>query len=150
MSLLDNLNSDLKEALRNRDGERADLIRNLKSDLKYREIDKKAPLSDDDMVAVLSSAAKKRREAIEQFQAGGRDDLVQRETRQLDLINGYLPQQLSEEELAEVVEGVISEIGAVGPADLGKVMRELMPKVRGRADGSIVKQIVAARLAGQN
>jgi uncharacterized protein YqeY len=148
MSLLDTLNSDLKDALKGGNREKADLIRNLKSDLKYREIDKKAPLTDDEMVAVLSSAAKKRREAIEQYAAGGRDDLVQRETRQLELITGYLPQQMSDEEVAKLASDIIAELGAAGPADLGKVMKEIMPKTRGRADGSKVREIVAAQLSG--
>ncbi len=148
MSLLDTLNSDLKDALKGGNRDRADLIRNLKSDLKYREIDKKAPLTDDEMVAVLSSAAKKRREAIEQFQAGGRNDLVERETRQLELITGYLPQQMSDEEVTRLVSEIIAELGAAGPADLGKVMKEIMPRTKGKADGSRVREIVAARLSG--
>ena len=148
MSLLDTLNSDLKSALKGGNREKADLIRNLKSDLKYREIDKKAPLTDDEMVAVLASAAKKRREAIEQFAAGGRDDLVKRETEQLELITGYLPQQMSDEEVAKLASEIIAELGAAGPADLGKVMKEIMPKTKGRADGSRVREIVAAQLSG--
>lgn len=148
MSLLDTLNSDLKEALKGGNRDKADLIRNLKSDLKYREIDKKAPLTDDEMVAVLSSAAKKRREAIEQFKAGGRNDLVKRETGQLELITGYLPKQMSDEEVTKLVTEIIAELGAAGPADLGKVMKEIMPRTKGRADGSKVREIVAAQLSG--
>lgn len=148
MSLLDTLNSDLKEALKGGDREKADLIRNLKSDLKYREIDKKSSLTDEEMIEVLTSAAKRRREAIEQFKAGGRQDLVQRESKQLDLISGYLPEQMSDDELGAIADEVIGAVGAVGPAGLGKVMKAIMPRVKGRADGSKVKQIIAARLAG--
>jgi hypothetical protein len=148
MTLLDTLNSDLKDALKGGQRERADLIRNLKSDLKYREIEKRESLTEEDMIAVLASAAKKRREAIEQYQAAGRDDLVQREQGQLDLINHYLPQPLSENELLELIDAAIAESGASGAADMGKVMKLIMPKVKGRAEGNVVRQLVQSRLTG--
>ncbi|MCK4856843.1 MAG: GatB/YqeY domain-containing protein [candidate division Zixibacteria bacterium] len=148
MSLLDTLNSDLKKAIKSRNSDTAELIRSLKSDIKYKEIEKKEPLIEEEIIAVLSSAAKKRREAIEQFQAGGRDDLVQRETRQLDLIINYLPKQMSDDEISEMVQAAIEETGAATPADLGKVMKVLMPRIKGRADGSKIRQIVFARLSG--
>ncbi len=148
MSLLDTLNSDLKKAIKSRNSDTAELIRSLKSDIKYKEIEKKEPLIEEEIIAVLSSAAKKRREAIEQFQAGGRDDLVQRETRQLDLIINYLPKQMSDDEISEMVQAAIEETGAATPADLGKVMKVLMPRTKGRADGSKIRQIVSARLSG--
>jgi hypothetical protein len=148
MTLLDTLNSDLKDALQGGQRERADLIRNLKSDLKYREIEKRESLTEEEMIAVLASAAKKRREAIEQYQAAGRDDLVQREQGQLDLINHYLPQPLSENELLELIDAAIAESGASGAADMGKVMKLIMPKVKGRAEGNVVRQLVQSRLTG--
>lgn len=150
MSILDTLNSDLKVALKGGDRVRADLIRHLKSDIKYREIDKKAPLTDEDIIAVLSSAAKKRREAIEQFQTGGRNDLVDRETHQLNLITDYLPAQMSDEEIDKLVAEAIDEVGAAGPGDLGKVMKVIMPRTKGKADGGRVREKVATRLAGLN
>lgn len=148
MSLLDTLNEDLKVAMRAGDKARLEVVRGLKSDIKYKEIELKHPLSEEDVVAVLSSAAKKRRDSIEQFRAGGREDLASKETAELEIISHYLPQQLSDEELAAFVTEAIQSSGASSPGDLGKVMKEVMPKVKGRADGNRLREIIAARLAG--
>lgn len=148
MSLLDTLNSDLKTAMKAGERDRAELIRNLKSDLKYREIEKREPLTEEDMLKVLASAAKKRRDAIEQFEKGGREDLVARERGQLELIEDYLPKGLSEAEILDIVDKAIGESGAAGPADMGKVMKIVMPAVGARADGNLVRKIVQTRLSG--
>jgi len=148
MSLLDSLNSDLKEAMRAGDKLRREVIRGLKSDLKYKEIEQTKPLTEEDMMQVLSSAAKRRRDSIEQFQRGGRDDLVAKETAELHLINSYLPQQLTDDELLLIIDETISESGANVAADLGKLMKYLMPKVKGRADGNKVRTLATARLQG--
>ncbi|MFH2054518.1 MAG: GatB/YqeY domain-containing protein [bacterium] len=147
MAMLDRLNTDLIQAMKSGQRERADLIRHLKSDIKYREIEKREALTEDDIIKVLASAAKRRRESIEQFARGGREDLVARERAQLELIEGYLPQALSEAELTAIVEKAIADSGAAGPADMGKVMKLLMPEVGGRADGKLVSRLVQARLA---
>jgi uncharacterized protein YqeY len=147
MSLLDTLNIDLKVALKSGQRERADLIRNLKSDLQYKEIEKKGPLTDDEIIMVVASAAKRRRESIEQFEKGGRADLVAREQGQLDLIAGYLPEALSEVELVQLVEKAVTESGASGLSEMGKVMKVLMPEVGARADGKLVSRLVQTRLA---
>jgi uncharacterized protein YqeY len=147
MSLLDTLNIDLKVALKSGQRERADLIRNLKSDLQYKEIEKKGPLTDDEIIMVVASAAKRRRESIEQFEKGGRADLVAREQGQLDLIAGYLPEALSEVELVQLVEKAVTESGASGLSEMGKVMKVLMPEIGARADGKLVSRLVQTRLA---
>jgi uncharacterized protein len=148
MSLLETLNADLKEAMKAGDKARLEVVRGLKSDIKYKEIELKHPLSEEEVVAVLSSAAKKRRDSIEQFRAGGREDLANKETSELEIISHYLPQQLSDEELAIHVAAAIQSSGATTPADLGKVMKEVMPKVKGRADGNRLREMIAAKLAG--
>ncbi|TFH54026.1 MAG: GatB/YqeY domain-containing protein [Candidatus Zixiibacteriota bacterium] len=147
MSLLETLNSDLIVALKKGDKVRAEVIRGLKSDIKYKEIDKREPLTEEDVLGVLAAAAKRRRDSIEQFQQGGRDDLVLKESGELEIITSYLPQQLSDEQLQEIVEATLLEIGAKTPADLGKVMKEIMPKVKGRADGNRVRQMIALKLS---
>ena len=148
MSLLETLNSDLIVALKKGDKNRAEVIRGLKSDIKYKEIDKREPLTEEDVLGVLAAAAKRRRDSIEQFQRGGRDDLVLKESGELEIITSYLPQQLSDEELQEIVGATLLEIGAKTPADLGKVMKAIMPKVKGRADGNRVRQMIALKLSG--
>lgn len=148
MSLLDTLNNDLKEAMKAGEKGRLEVIRGLKSDIKYKEIEVKHPLSEEDVVAVLSSAAKKRRDSIEQFKAGGREDLVAKESSELEIINHYLPKPLSDEELAGIVAEAVQTTGAKAPGDLGKVMKEVMPKVKGRADGNKLRELIAAKLAG--
>jgi len=147
VSVLDTLNNDLKEALRAGDKRRLEVIRGLKSDIRYKEIEAKgSELSDADMIAVIASAAKRRRESIEQFRKGGREDLATKEESELEIISTYLPKQLSDDEIREIVAEVIAASGASSPADTGKVMKEVMPKVKGKADGNRVKQMVAEKL----
>lgn len=148
MSVLDALNNDLKEALKAGDRARADVIRGLKSDIKYKEIELKHPPTEEDVIAVLSTAAKKRRDSIEQFRAGGRADLADKEAHELEILTHYLPKQLSDEELGGIISAAIEAAGAAGPADIGKVMKEIMPKVKGRVDGNRVRELIAAKLVG--
>ena len=146
MSLLKQIEQDMIKALKAGDRDATNTLRGLKSDVKYYQIDKRLQeVSDDDVLVVLGSAAKRRRDSIEQFHAGGREDLVAKETRELEIITGYMPQQMSEAEIEVVVGQTIAETEAKGPADLGRLMKELMPKVKGKADGKLVNQ-VAKRL----
>jgi len=148
VSLLKQIDQDLIKALKGGDREAATTLRGLKSDMKYYQIDKKLKeLTDEDILGVLSSAAKKRKDSIEQFQAGGRDDLVAKETRELEVIKAYLPEEMSEAEIETLVKEAIAESGAVSVADLGKVMKILMPKVKGKADGKIINQTVKRLLS---
>ena len=147
MSLQKRIDDDLIQALKGRDSLKATTLRGLKSDFKYKKIDKGAELTDDDLIAVLSTAAKRHRESIEQFAAGNRGDLVQKETAELNIITSYLPEQMTEEKLRQIIAEVIKETGADSPAKTGAVMKEVMPKVKGQADGKLVSKIVAELLA---
>jgi len=142
LAILDDLNSALKEAMKSRDEVRVSAIRMMKASLKNKEIEKMGNLSDEDVLQVLSTLAKQRRESIEQFSAAGRMDLAEKESRELEIITAYLPKQLSPEELDDVIRSAISESGAKSPGDMGKLMKVLMPKVKGAADGKIVNQRV--------
>ncbi len=148
MNLLERLESDMIKAAKARDSERLGAIRFVRSRTKNRQIELRRELKDEDVVEVLSRIAKQHRESIEQFQEGGRDELVEHERRQLSVIEEYLPAQLGEQELLEILSGVVEETGATGPRDIGMVMKTIMPQVRGRADGKIVKALVQSRLTG--
>ncbi len=148
MNLLERLESDMVKAAKARDSERLGAIRFVRSRTKNRQIELKRGLKDEDVIEVLSRIAKQHRESIEQFQEGGRDELVEHERRQLSVIEEYLPAQLGEQELLEILSGVIEETGAAGPRDIGTVMKTIMPRVKGLADGKIVKALVQSRLTG--
>jgi len=115
MTLFEKINQDMIQALKAGEKERLTLLRGLKSDLKYKQIDKGDELTDEDVIAVLSSQAKKHRESIEQFQKGGREDLVQKEQAELAIITSYLPEQLSEDKLREIINEAVAETGADSP-----------------------------------
>jgi len=142
MSLLDRLTEELKEALRAGNHTKLSVIRLLKSSIKNREIEKMAPLTDEEVIGIIMTALKQRRESIEQFQKGGREDLVQKEKSELEVLQTFLPQQLSEEELVSEVQAVIREVGASSPKDMGKVMKIVMVRVKGRAEGARVSSLV--------
>jgi uncharacterized protein len=146
MGISDQIDSDLKAAMRARDELRLLILRTLKSDFKYRKIQLGRELSDDDIIAVLGSAAKSRRESIEEYNRGGRQDLVEKEKAELSIVEQYLPQQLSPDELNGLIDKAIAESGATTIRDLGIVMKALMPELRGRADGKVVNAAVKARL----
>ena len=140
----------LHRAMKARDMERVSALRNIRARLQNRAIEKRAPLEDADVLQVLSTLAKQRRESIEQFRAGGRDDLVAKEEAELRVIQEFLPAQMDEGELREAVAAAIREVGAAGPRDLGRVMGVLMPRVRGRADGKRVNALAREMLAGRD
>ncbi len=147
MSLFEKIDQDMKQALKAGEKERLTVLRGLKSELKYKQIDKVDELTDDDAIAVLSSAAKKRRESIEQFQKGGREDLVKKEQAELAIITSYLPEQLSEEKLHQIISDAIAESGADSPQKVGLVMKVVMPKIKGQADGKLVNKLAMEILA---
>ena len=144
--LWDRILEELKAAMKARDNLRMSVIRGLKSDLKYKEIEIGRDLTDEDCIAVLRSAAKKRKDAIEAFKKGGRGDRADEEEAELAIIKEYLPTELSDEQLATLVDEVVAEIGAEGPKDFGGVMKAAMAKVAGRADGKRVSAVVSAQL----
>jgi uncharacterized protein len=150
MSLLKRIEEEMIKALKSGDSLAVNTLRGLKSEAKYAQIEKKAAEMTDELVtAVIATAAKKRRDSIEQFKAAGRQDLVDKESKELEIILTYLPQQMSADEIETIVKEVIAEVGAAGPSDLGKVMKVLMPKTRGKADGKLVSETVGRLLAGK-
>ncbi|MDD5433926.1 MAG: GatB/YqeY domain-containing protein [Nitrospira sp.] len=146
MSLLDRLSTELRDSLKARNQLKVEVIRLLKSSIKNKEIEKMAPLTDEEIIGVITSAVKQRRDSIEQFKKGGREDLAQKEASELEVLHTFLPQQLSDEEVIAEIKSVITETGASSPKDMGKVMKALIPRIRGRADGtkvsSLVKEII--------
>ncbi len=149
MSLKERLDQDLKAAMREKAQLRLDTIRMLKSAIKYREIELMKPLDDAGIHAVISSEVKRRRDAVEQYKAGNRPELAEKEDAEIAILQGYLPQQLSPDELRAKVEAAVAAVGAQGMKDMGKVMKALLPEVQGRAEGSVVSELVKARLSGK-
>jgi uncharacterized protein YqeY len=149
MALRERLDEDLKAAMRQKDPLRLNTIRGLKSAVKYREIELMKTLDDAGILGVIASEIKRRRDAMEQYQAGGRRDLVEKEEAESRILHGYLPQQLSQAELEAKVDEVIAQVGAKGPKDMGAVMKALLPQVQGRADGKAVSELVKQRLAAR-
>jgi len=148
VGLKERLFEDMKRAMKEGNRSAVNAIRMTINAIKNREIELGRELSDDEIAQVIASQIKKREEAIEQFKQGNRWDLVTEETKQVELLKAYLPEQLSEEELERMIDEAIKEVGATSPKDLGKVMRVIMPRVRGRADGSLVNQMVRRKLGG--
>jgi uncharacterized protein len=136
------LNEALKEAMRNKDTIRRDVIRLTQSAIKQVEIDTRKELSAEDVVAILQKEAKSRRESIEEMAAAGRSEAAAEAERELKILEEYLPQQLSRDEITALAQQAIAETGAQSAQDMGKVMGKLMPQVKGRADGSLVNQVV--------
>jgi uncharacterized protein YqeY len=146
MSLRDQINDDLKAAMRSGETVRRDTIRLLTAALKQREVDERKTLTDADVLAVIEKMIKQRRDSISQFEQGGRQDLADKEKLELTLLQTYMPQAMGEDELAAAIAAAVAESGAAGPADMGKVMAVLKPKLAGRADMGKVSAAVKARL----
>jgi uncharacterized protein YqeY len=142
MSLLQKLDDDLKRALKASDSLKVSVLRLTKAALKNRQIDKREELSDDEIISTISSLAKQRRESIELFSKGGREDLAGKERQELAILQSYLPKQLTPEELDAIITAAIKESSASGLKEIGKVMRLVMQRVKGAADGKIVSQRV--------
>lgn len=148
MPLKDQISNDLKDAMRAGDAKKRDAIRLLTAEMKRKEVDERKDLTDADVVAIVDKMIKQRRDSIEQFEKGGRQDLADNEKFELGVLQAYMPQAMSEAEIADAVVASIAESGAKGPADMGKVMAVLKPKLAGRADMSKVSGLVKAKLAG--
>ena len=150
MTLRERLDNDLKTAMKSRDSLRVSVLRMLRSEIHYAEIEKGKDLTDEDIMQVVSKGCKRRREAIEQYEKAGRTDLVEKEAAEQQILLQYLPQQLGEAEIAGIAREVISELHAASKADKGKVMGALMPKILGKADGTVVSRIVDELLEGNS
>ncbi len=148
-SLREQLSNDLKQAMKDRDVELRDTIRFILSAVKNVEIDKRSPLTPEEEISLLRTQAKQRRDSIDQFRAGGRDELADREAAQLAILERYLPQQMTDDELAAFVKEGIAEAGAEGPKEMGKVMGLLNKRAEGRVDGRRLSTAVRESLAGK-
>ncbi|HJX67933.1 MAG TPA: GatB/YqeY domain-containing protein [Candidatus Limnocylindrales bacterium] len=152
MSLRDRLDTELKAAMRSNDAVRRDALRMVLAAVQRAEKEGKHTLADDEMLGLLSRELKVRRESVEAFRGGGREDLVAKEEAAIAVVSEFMPQPLSEAELKGLVEQGIAETGAISPREMGKVMGWLSPRTRGRADGKqvsqLVTQLLAARAAG--
>ena len=141
MSLIERLNEDMKQAMKSQDKFRLAVIRMVRSSIKNAEIERQKPLDDSEVIDILQREVKQRKDSLQDFEKAGRSDLAADASKEIAILQEYLPQQLSEEEIVEIVKQTMQETGAATKADMGRLMGALMPKVKGRADGKIVNRI---------
>ena len=146
MSLYQRLDQALKEAIKNQQPVATSTLRLLKSAIRYREVDVRRPLTEAELQATINTQVKQRREAVAEYTKAGRPELAKQEEEELSVLLSFLPPQLSPEEMAAEVAAVIAEMGATGPNDLGKVMKNAMARLAGRADGKVIRDIAQQRL----
>lgn len=147
-TLKERIDADLKDAMRSKNELTTSVLRMLKSSIKYKEVEPGAKALDDAAVLqVIGTLIKQRRDSVDQFKSGSRLDLAEKEEKEITILQGYLPQQLSAEELAAEVKAAIAASGAKSPKDMGAVMKALMPKVQGKAEGKTISDEVKAQLA---
>lgn len=146
MTLKQKLQEDLKTSMKNKDTLRKSVITLIRSSIKQVEVDKRIELNDDDVTDIISKQLKQRNDSLEQFLDAGREDLVEETRSEIEVLKEYLPQQLSEEELNEIVKQTISEVGATSMKDMGKIMSVIKPKTKGRADGKLINKLVKENL----
>jgi uncharacterized protein YqeY len=147
VTLRERIQTDITTAMRSGEELRRDTLRMAESAIYNAEKRERRTYSDDEVAAVIAREVKTRRESVEAFTKGGRNDLAAKEAAEIEILSGYLPEQLSEAEIASLIEEAIAATGASGPRDMGKVMGWLSPKTKGRADGKLVSQQVSAALA---
>lgn len=151
MAIKDQIMADLKQAMKNKDTDKLRVLRSLKSKLLEREISErkggKGELSDEQSIEVLMKAAKQRKESIEQFEKGDRNDLAEAEKEELEIIHSYLPEMLSEDEVRDAAREKIEDLGAEDMSDMGQVMGALMQQLKGKAEGSVVSKVVKEELS---
>lgn len=145
--LKDNIEKDLIDAMKSKDENTLLVLRMLKSSLKNKEIEKKTELADEDVVGVIQSQIKSRRDSIDMYEKGGRAELAEKEQKEIDILAKYLPEQMSEEDVRAVVQKTISTTGASQMSDMGKVMGVAMSELKGKADGSMISKIVKEELS---
>ena len=147
MPLVDEIQKDMYKAMKEKEKERINALRNIIGKLKYRYIDKGDKLTEQEEIKVIQSLAKQRRESIELYKQGGRNDLVETETKELSVIEEYLPQAMSEEEVRRLVRETVKETGAESMSDLGKVMPLVMKKGAGKVDGELAQEVLRELLS---
>lgn len=140
------LNDDMKAAMRAHDTARLGTIRLLRSEIKQREIDNQIVAGDDEVLAIITKMVKQRRDSVDQYVKGGRQDLADKEQAEIDVLSEYLPKPLTDDELAAIIDKAVADSGAAGMAGMGKVMALVRPQVNGRADMGKVSQLVKAKL----
>ena len=146
MSLKQKLQEDLKSSMKNKDAIKKSVITLIRSSIKQYEVDNRVELQDDEIVDLIAKQLKQTRDSREEFAKAGRDDLVSKAEAEIEVLKEYLPQQLSEEELNEIVISTIAEVGATSMKDMKKIMTSIMPKVKGRADGKLINELVKKNL----
>lgn len=147
MSIKERLKTDMIAAMKNKEKERLEAIRFIQAAIKKQEVDTRKDLDDTAVIAILNNQVKQRKDSIEQFRKGGREELAAKEESELKILQAYLPAQLSSAELEALVAATIQETGAAGMKDLGSVMKALQPKILGRADGGAVSALVRQKLS---
>ncbi len=146
MSLLKTIEQDMKEAMKSGDTLRADTLKMVKTDIMYEKAKTGEDLSEESVLEVVTRAAKKRRESMEEFRKGNREELAEKEEKENEIIQAYLPEMMSEEEVAAKVDEAIAAAGAVSKKDFGRIMGPLMKELKGKADGGLVKKLLSQKL----
>ncbi|MCC0631411.1 MULTISPECIES: GatB/YqeY domain-containing protein [unclassified Clostridioides] len=146
MSLKQKLQEDLKSSMKNKDTVRKSVVTLIRASIKQYEVDNRTELNEDGIIDVIAKQLKQRRDALVEFEKAGREDLIKETEAEIEVLKEYLPQQLSEEELEEIVKCTISEVGATSMKDMGKIMSVIQPKVKGRADGKLINKLVKQNL----
>ena len=141
LTLKEKLTEDLKLSMKDKDTVRKNTVQSVRAAIKQVEVDNRVELSDDDIIGVIAKEAKKRKDVLKKKKKSGRTDLIDELKREIEILMGYLPSQLSKEELGEIVKNAIAEVGASSMKDMGKIMANVMPKIKGRADGGMVNAI---------
>ncbi|MDV2883974.1 GatB/YqeY domain-containing protein [Alkalihalophilus pseudofirmus] len=147
MNLLERLNVDMKNAMKNKDKQKLSVIRMVKSSLQNEQIKLGRELTDDDSLTVLNRELKQRKDSLHEFEQANREDLASKLRDEIAVLEDYMPEQLSEDEVSEIVKETMAEVGASTKADMGKVMGAIMPKVKGKADGGLVNRLVQQHLS---
>jgi uncharacterized protein YqeY len=147
MNLDERLVEEMKQAMKSNDKLRLSTIRMIRSASKNKEIELRKKLEDEDVVKVIQAMVRKGEESVEQFQTGGRMDLVEKEKKEIEILKSFLPQPLSQEEILAIIDQSIQETQASSLKDIGKVMKSVMPKIGGKADGKLINQLVKERLS---
>ena len=147
MSLEERLIEEMKGAMKSSDKLRLSTIRMIRSALKNKEIEIRKTLEDEDVVKVIQAMVRKGEESVEQFQIGGRTDLVEKEKKEIEILKSFLPQPLSQDQILKIIDQSIQETQASSLKDIGKVMKSVMPKIGGKADGKLINQLVKERLS---
>lgn len=147
MGLKENIEQQMKEALKSKDSFRLNVLRFILSQIKNKEIDLRKPVTDEDVIKIITTLVKQRKESLSFSEQANRPDLVEKEKEELKILESFLPTQLSEEEVEKIIDEIIEIVKPAGMKDMGKVMKELMPKIAGRFDGSKVSELVRKKLS---